>query len=237
MDISTWDTKIKLSDDIINVLENTGTKILYMSIPDEMRDILSSLASRWRADRWAVGDITNGIKAYVVQNRVVASMEDIHLFVSELLNSELRPRTVRYYARMSEFFSPEIREQYENMPHSHFALALQYESHWKEILEASQGEFYKYGKYQSVEWLERNICSAFVANEPPEIANPPIEESEYDDTETEEQDTEHKEHPFLKKILRDLTELVKYVQLYANVDSRKRILAQIESLQDELNSL
>lgn len=227
---------ITLSPETILALESTGTRVLYASVPDEMKDILSGLASRWRADRWAVGDITNGVASYVDANHVVASREDVYFFVSELLNNELSPRTVRYYARMSDFFAPDIRDEYSELPHTHFALALKYEAHWKEILDASLNEFYKWGKCPSTEWLEANICNKFVSTEPPEEVNPPVDVDEEDELENKESEV-NASHPFIRGFLKALSGLTKLVETYVNKDSAKRIISLVESLEDELNSL
>ena len=259
--------KIEIDESIMMTLNKTGVNALRQFVSEEMKNTLAQLANRWKADKWAVGDIANGLVAYVEANRIIANRDHVYEFVSEMLNSELTARTVRYYARISEFFPQEVdgdgregisSEYSEVLSHSHFSLAIEYKDHWREILDKAMSGIEEINKPYSVDWLRARFCNKFTEQAPPEVVNPPtnpnwdideIEQpgmSEVIESESEEKDEEESnifvnETPRNQNVIRAcimaLKTLMQYVDKFVAGEQRKRILGYIEPLLDEINSL
>lgn len=108
------------------MVELTGVALLQTVLPDEFAEQLGMIAYNWKRDKFAIGDIRNSLKAMVDERLLPISAPDIDDFLSECLNHEVEPRTVRYYAMLSYAFPEPTREVYKSLSHAHFALAHTY---------------------------------------------------------------------------------------------------------------
>lgn len=130
-----------------------GIKAVLGIISDEIQAQLIQLASDWRRERWRIGDIANYVKASVYERGLDVSIMDVYKAIALCLNQEISARTVEYYSSLSEFFDYSIRDEFGELPHSHFAAARKFGDRWREVLELSASMMGQYGRPPSVEWL------------------------------------------------------------------------------------
>lgn len=80
-------------------------------------------------DSWKIGDITLAIKAEHPEFAANIIYSAVGSFVGKA------SRTVREYAAISAFYSPETRSEFDVLAYDHFRTAMQLGSMWKQALE------------------------------------------------------------------------------------------------------
>lgn len=125
-----------------SIIEDTGEKSASQAcqrlspgdiVPDEYQTALISLGGRIRDCYFAIGDLANDLvgRAKTVGFRVTQA--DVYHAVGSFCGKS--GRTVRYYAEVSGFYPPSVRDEFEILPFSHFVFARSLEDRWREILE------------------------------------------------------------------------------------------------------
>lgn len=120
-------------------------------IPDEILVELQHIADMTRKNRWAIGDVTS----LIISVGRAAGLEVMPIYeqIAVWLNNEFSPRTVRYYASISSFYDQPTRYEFDELPYTLFARAMQYGPRWRELLEASMREMGKIGHPPTETWL------------------------------------------------------------------------------------
>lgn len=164
--------------------ELTGIALLRTVLPDEFAAQLGMIASNWKRDKFAIGDIRNSLKAMVDERLLPICAPDIDDFLSECLNHEVEPRTIRYYAMLSYAFPEPVREKYKSLSHAHFALANSYGDEAEKILKLAKDREEISGKVPSREWLKAAYSGYIYERQsgdfPPSLfPNEPVIEEDY----------------------------------------------------------
>lgn len=135
--------------------ELTGVALLRTVLPDEFAAQLGVIAYNWKRDKFAIGDIRNSLKAMVEERLLPICAQDIDDFLSECLNHEIEPRTIKYYAMIAYAFPEPTREMYQTLSHAHFALAHTYgEEKAMGVLQLAKDREQITGKIPSCAWLK-----------------------------------------------------------------------------------
>lgn len=158
------------------MMELIGVALLRAILPDEFSEQLRLIATNWKRDKFALGDIRNSLKAMVDERLLPIATPDIDDFLSECVNHEIEPRTIRYYAMIAYAFPEPVRSEYAMLPHSHFALAQSYGEKSKLVLDLAKDRELVSGKVPSAAWLRAALSGyiyeqasgAFPTNDMPE---------------------------------------------------------------------
>jgi hypothetical protein len=97
------------------------------AIPDDIQDELIAIRDRLTESAFKVGDIA----LQVISARKDLSKDFIYSAVGSFCGRSAR--TVRYYAMVAEFYTPEVRGWYPTLSFDHFRFAMKY-AEWNEIL-------------------------------------------------------------------------------------------------------
>jgi len=116
---------------------NQPTVSYRLIIPDRYQSRLIALGENLSIASFAVGDITNEIKAGWDKVRredgdLAIADADIYSAVAAFCGKS--SRTVREYASIAAFFPPEIREVYEILSIDHFRTAMTLGPRWESAL-------------------------------------------------------------------------------------------------------
>lgn len=98
-------------------------KYIRGMMPMDVQVELMAIADRRHADQWRIGDIANNICDWGDEQIRFIGHQSVYMVVSEFLNNEITPRTVRLYAETARFYSAETRSEFDVLPFSHFAFA------------------------------------------------------------------------------------------------------------------
>jgi hypothetical protein len=112
---------------------------------EELQSRLISLKDAISKASWELGDIVNEIYDIVVANSLPYTKQQICEYVAAFTDAELSALTLMDYARVAARFAPEIRQEYEYLPFSHFRAAMRHPDPVK-ILEFSAEQMDKRGK-------------------------------------------------------------------------------------------
>lgn len=123
-----------------------------------------STRARWQAladnesyVAWAYGDLLNQTYAIVKANALPFTKQDVAVWSCIVTGTDRAPRTLLYYAEVSLFYAPEIREAYDPLPFVHFRYAMSQKDHWREVLEYSLDYLGRFGKPPSRKKLRRTF--------------------------------------------------------------------------------
>lgn len=98
-------------------------KYIRGMMPMDVQVELMAIADRRHADQWRIGDIANNVCDWGDDQIRFIAHQSVYMVVSEFLNNEITPRTVRLYAETARFYSAETRSEFDVLPFSHFAFA------------------------------------------------------------------------------------------------------------------
>jgi hypothetical protein len=129
---------------------------LRVAIPDSIQNAIIAIGDNMSRDKWLLGDLTIQIKIMVRDYGIDVTMPDVYRFVAGLTSEQVSARMIEYYASLSGFYMPEIREAYGVLTHSHFAKARVYEDHWRDCLEFMLSYMDDHNNLPSVDWVEQN---------------------------------------------------------------------------------
>ena len=106
-------------------------------VPEEDQNRLLAIDDAFTRGFFEIGDIACRLIEYSPQlsrdGFSIVTHEDVYESVSKFCRRE--PRTVRYYAETAAFFSPEVRDEFDALPFSHFVVARSFEQKWRDVLE------------------------------------------------------------------------------------------------------
>lgn len=133
--------------------ELTGIALLRTMLPEEFTEQLRLIATNWRKDKFAIGDIRNSLKAMVGERCLPITTADIDEFLSDCLNHDVEPRTVRYYAMVADAFPYSVRDEFSTLSFAHFAFAQSFGKEAKEVLFMAKDREETTGRVPSIDWL------------------------------------------------------------------------------------
>lgn len=134
-----------------------GITDIQKIIPAKFADELLYWREQLTNGCWRVGDITNELYALVLANGFEIEKGLVCAAVGELVGKS--GRTIRVYSSIASFYSPEIRQMYEQLPFSHFIFARQFPGEregvpmWQVVLNTGMGFIDHYGIPPSIERL------------------------------------------------------------------------------------
>lgn len=102
-------------------------------INDEDQNTLIMIREADLANYFTIGDIALKNFYASVAKGMPVTHETIYQAVGNL--SGKTPRTVRYYAEASNFFPPEVREEFDMLSFAHFVFARSCGDNWRTVLE------------------------------------------------------------------------------------------------------
>ena len=102
-------------------------------IPDWYLNKLLYWRDQFKAGSFDVGDIANEIVTFWGERGMPYTQEEIYARIGAVVGRS--GRTIRYYAETAAFFSPQTREDHEELPFCHFVFARTQGGRWNEILE------------------------------------------------------------------------------------------------------
>lgn len=126
---------------------NSGT--IINRFPQALLEELINIGETINQSYWRIGDITNELTLLALANHETFGKMEICAAIAEIIGKSAR--SVRYYASVSSFYQPTVREFYDTLPFSHFAFAMQYSGQtegvpiWQSILDKGMGSMEKYG--------------------------------------------------------------------------------------------
>ncbi len=121
-------------------------------IPEEYKNELLAIRDRTKNDSWRIGDITNEIIALIEASKLPISKETIYMEVSKYCGRTAR--TVRYYANIAKFYSPDKREEFDVLSFEHFRIAANRDD-WKEMLDDAVDGIEEAGRPRPVEYIAK----------------------------------------------------------------------------------
>lgn len=135
-----------------------GVALLRQQIPEDEINQARAIGDLIDLTEWGIGRLVNHWIAFVKKHRLPVGEMDVYDFMSELISDRRRPRTIRYYASVAEFYTEETQVQYASLPFCHFALAKQQPDKWEYYLDLCL----KYadghgGKIPTRRWLEMKM--------------------------------------------------------------------------------
>jgi hypothetical protein len=192
--------------------ELTGVALLRTVLPDEFSSMLSRISSNWRKDKFAIGDIRNSLKAMVDERLLPICAPDIDDFLSECLNHEIEPRTVRYYAMIADAFSEPMRAEYSMLSHAHFACAHTFGSKAELVLDLARDREFVSGKVPSCDWLRAAMSGYIYEKQSGEFPGSTLDaaDSAFDDTPNIPQDDSELAQPSVTGWLTGLRRAVQF---------------------------
>lgn len=111
------------------------TKLYYDQIvPGEYQDELIHLGEEKSRIEWRIGDIANRLYREAKTHRSPVTQQDVYAAVGYF--SRCSASAVEYYARTADFFKPDERGEYDQLPFSMYAYAKQYgREEWRGVME------------------------------------------------------------------------------------------------------
>lgn len=106
-------------------------------VPEDVQNRLMALDDTMTRAYFEIGDIANELIQYAPQ-----FAQDTHKVVTEQdvfnavgLYCHRSGRTVRYYAETAEFYTADVRSEFDILPFSHFVVARSFGLRWRDVLE------------------------------------------------------------------------------------------------------
>lgn len=120
-------------------------------VPDDYQNALLYWRDTFSRGYFSIGDIANELCELSLLKDLPVTQQRIFDAVGKFCGKS--GRTVRYYAETSSFYPSKVRDEYEELPFSHFVFAKTLNDEWKDVL-----DFAKLSPHCSVEYLRRNFC-------------------------------------------------------------------------------
>ena len=140
-------------------MKESNVSEIINAVCDSIKLILNDLGNDAKNSRWKLGKITNYLKRKARQNGMCVT--DIYKAVSIMTNHEYAPRSIERFAAIKEFFPQAVINEFEELPYSHFAFAMQCGHLWRHVLELSRERCAIVGKLPSVAWLEMALKDGY----------------------------------------------------------------------------
>jgi hypothetical protein len=117
----------------------------------------ASLADNESRTAWQYGDLLNVTYATVKANALEYTKQDVAVWSCIVTGTDRQPRTLLYYAEVSLFYAPEIREVFEPLPFVHFRYAMTQGENWRAVLDYSLDHLERWGRPPSRKKLRRTF--------------------------------------------------------------------------------
>jgi hypothetical protein len=104
-------------------------------VPDEMQNRLMTWRDVFKAGQFDIGDCA----VELIEGKAKEGVDVPHWRIFKAIGRYCgkKPRTVRYYYETAIFYSPDLRDEYEVLPFSHFVFARTMGVAWQSVLDYS----------------------------------------------------------------------------------------------------
>jgi hypothetical protein len=143
IDVSGWSEKSEVNYDItglsasVEMPKSSESTQHYITDNDIVPEDIQNELMHWREvnklSSFRIGDITNDLIMRAAQTGYDVTHERIFKAVGNFCDR--KPRTVRYCWETSSFFTPDVREQYDQLSFSTFVFARMLGERWQDVLE------------------------------------------------------------------------------------------------------
>lgn len=107
-------------------------------VPEDYQNLLMYWRDTFRVGYFSLGDVANRLCAMAAKQAFRVTEARVFEAVGKFCGKS--GRTVRYYAETAEFFSDEMRQEYEMLPFSHFVFARSMGDRWREVLDYARAK-------------------------------------------------------------------------------------------------
>ena len=131
----------------------TGTiNAILKVIPEDELNLVISRGQLFSDEMWFWGDRALLWIEIALRSGIACTKDEVYSALSQV--SGITKRSLRLYAAHCDFFEPEVREKFEPLLFTHFAVAKRFGPRWEGVLKSATDYLEKTGRLPSAEWLE-----------------------------------------------------------------------------------